>query len=531
MRGAIYARFSSDLQRETSIEDQVAAAMRYAVSQGWTVDPSCVFTDYGLSGSGLDRPGLQALLDAGTVLHPRFDVLLVEDSSRVSRDLADAVRVLQQLSFAGVRVLYMAQHIDSANEQAETLLAIHGVVDSLYVKEMGKRVWRGIAGQLRRGYSPGAKTFGYRSSPVIDPTGKRDMRTGYPALLGKRVHVHRAEAQIIKQIFIWYAAGLGINAIVLRLNHRRCSAPGGRHWRRKTVLYVLQNERYLGKLIWGRTRLVRRPGTNRRSVRHIPRAEWVEKTIPELAVISPALWARVQARRAKVRVACMRTQAGPPPADEFSRALFCGFLQCGVCGASLTEISRAAQYGPRYGCARCHRDGSMFCSNRLTIRARLADPILAVVLLEQSATAARTLIDAAFALPVRLHGRRRGPPCPLDVRIMTVLQDASAPGFTGATVLARLARVLARDREAIRDQFKRLAVLIRMKPMRDRGRPFYRATVHIGAAPSLGGVIQDSDSEVPVRIVVDLPSSRTYAPRRDPSEHHGRKPSVSATDS
>jgi DNA invertase Pin-like site-specific DNA recombinase len=67
---------------------------------------------------------------AAAAQQPRpFDTLLVDDSSRVARDIADAIRVLQTLKFFGVRVIYISQAIDSANEQAETLVAVHGLAD------------------------------------------------------------------------------------------------------------------------------------------------------------------------------------------------------------------------------------------------------------------------------------------------------------------------------------------------------------------------------------------------------------------
>src|SRR6185503_14626139 len=129
MRAAAYARFSTDMQRETSIDDQLATARRYATAQGWTVLDAHVYTDAAVSGASLERPGIQAMLAAAARRPLPFDVLLVDDSSRVSRDLADAVRVMQQLRFLGVRVVYISQGIDSANEQAETLVAVHGMVD------------------------------------------------------------------------------------------------------------------------------------------------------------------------------------------------------------------------------------------------------------------------------------------------------------------------------------------------------------------------------------------------------------------
>jgi len=145
MRAAVYARFSSDLQRATSIDDQLNVARAFAATRGWSVDSAHVFTDSALSGSSLERPGIIALMAAAALRPLPFQVVLIDDSSRVSRDLADAVRFMQHLKFLGVRVIFISQSIDSDSEQAEVLTAVHGIVDSLYLKELGKKVKRGLA--------------------------------------------------------------------------------------------------------------------------------------------------------------------------------------------------------------------------------------------------------------------------------------------------------------------------------------------------------------------------------------------------
>src|SRR4051812_177759 len=168
MRVCCYARYSSDLQRETSIEDQLRVARRYADEHQWVVDETQIYTDAGITGASIDgRPGLQALLAAAARQPRPFDALLVDDSSRVARDIADAIRVLQTLKFFGVRVIYISQHIDSADEQAETLVAVHGMVDSLYLKEAAKKIKRGLEGQHARGFATGSRTYGYRTVPVL----------------------------------------------------------------------------------------------------------------------------------------------------------------------------------------------------------------------------------------------------------------------------------------------------------------------------------------------------------------------------
>ena len=110
MRTAAYARFSSDLQRDTSLEDQLRTCRSTRGKHGWTWQPAHIYTDAAISGSSIEgRAGLQAALKAAASEPRPFDVLLVDDSSRVARDLADALRVVQGLRFAGVRAIYISQ--------------------------------------------------------------------------------------------------------------------------------------------------------------------------------------------------------------------------------------------------------------------------------------------------------------------------------------------------------------------------------------------------------------------------------------
>ena len=386
MRCACYARFSSDLQRQTSIDDQLAVARRYADQQRWTVLGAHTYTDEAISGSSLEgRPGIHALLAAAETTPRPFDVLLVDDSSRVARDLRDALHVLRMLKFAGIRTIYLSQQIDSDNEQAETLLTVHGLVDGLYLCEMSQKVKRGLAGQIDRGFSVGHRTYGYRAVPVPDPSGKRD-DNGHPALLGKRLEIVDAHAHVIRDVFTWYADGVGAGEIAAKLNRAGVSGPTGKMWRDSAVRRLLGNERFLGKLIWGQTVHARRPGTRQKVVRPVPRDRWHVHEGPELRVVSDELWERVQRRRAEVREVFKLRDSQPlvrgKNAALYSKHLFSGLMRCGVCQGSISVVA-GGRGKPRYGCAQAWRSGRAGCSNRITIQACVVDQILLTRLREE----------------------------------------------------------------------------------------------------------------------------------------------------
>src|SRR5215203_4710642 len=82
LRAAIYARYSSDQQREASIEDQARVCRARAAREGWQVVE--LFTDYAVSGATTLRPGFQALQAA--MRTGAFDLVLAESLDRLSRD-------------------------------------------------------------------------------------------------------------------------------------------------------------------------------------------------------------------------------------------------------------------------------------------------------------------------------------------------------------------------------------------------------------------------------------------------------------
>ena len=376
MRCACYARYSSDLQRETSIDDQIAGAREYADRLGWTVLDDHIYSDAGISGASLDgRPRIQALLKAASTSPPPFAVVLVDDTSRLARDTADAIRIVQQLTFAGVRIVFISQGLDTASEQAETLVAVHGVVDQLYIRELKHKIKRGLRGQLERGFHTGALTFGYTSAPVYDPSGRRD--ADGPIVIGKRREVVPEQAEVIRQIYQWYVDGISYPKIADRLNIADVPTPRGTRWTKNLIQRILTNERYCGQQIWGQTSQERRPGTNRRVARQRPRDQWNVVDHPELRIVDDDLWQRVQDRRARVSRSLKIIPKGLARgrSTSYSKHLLVGLSRCQTCGKGFTIVS-SGHGSPRYGCPNSWHNGLDACDNRLTIRAKVADPVV-----------------------------------------------------------------------------------------------------------------------------------------------------------
>ena len=153
--------------------------------------------------------------------------------------------------------------------------------------------------------------------------------------------------------------------------------PRGRPWTKGHVTRMLQNERYLGKQIWGQRTFERKPGTNRLVTRDQAREHWHVIDRPELRIVDDDLWQRVVDRRNALKVSYKITSSGLARGRSglYSSYLLVGLSQCQTCGKGFTIVS-TGHGSPRYGCPNSWRNGLRSCDNRLTIRAKVADPIV-----------------------------------------------------------------------------------------------------------------------------------------------------------
>lgn len=129
MRCAIYARYSSDLQRESSIEDQIRRCREFAERRGWNVAEECVRHDAAISGAAIaGRDALTSLVEDAKRKPRPFDRVLVDDTSRLARNIGDFLRVVEILQFHGVPITAVSQNIDTQEKTTRPLLAFQGMM-------------------------------------------------------------------------------------------------------------------------------------------------------------------------------------------------------------------------------------------------------------------------------------------------------------------------------------------------------------------------------------------------------------------
>jgi site-specific DNA recombinase len=352
LRAVIYARYSSDLQREASIEDQVRECQRLAEQMGWKV--VAIFSDAALSGSIEARPGLQALISA--VKSGATDIVVAEALDRISRDQEHIARIFKQLTFQQVRLRTIAE-----GDVSELHVGLKGTMNAIFLKDLAEKIRRGQKGRALAKRSPGGLSYGYDVVRQFGPDGRPDS--------GLR-KLNDIQAAVVRRIFNDYASGMSARQIAKALNSEDVRSPRGGLWNASSIAGnrarrdgILWNEMYLGRLIYNRQRFLKDPDTANRVPRLNPSKDWIVIDMPELRIVSEDIWHQVHQRLDAKSVLPLHKKRGP-------RRLLSGMLQCGVCGGSITIIGEG-----RLGCSSHRERGS--CSNNKKISAiRVEEAVL-----------------------------------------------------------------------------------------------------------------------------------------------------------
>jgi hypothetical protein len=224
------------------------------------------------------------------------------------------------------------------------------------LKDLADKTRRGLRGRVELGKSGGGLCYGYKVTRMHDGAAATGNRENVPA-----------EAEVIRRIFRDYATGVSPKALAKRLNAVCCPSPEGSPWNPSTIhgnpdrgTGILNNELYIGRLVWNRLRYVKDPDTGKRVSRPNPPSEWVTTSVPELRIVDDELWNQVKARQAKMR----RVASNGDP-KRFNQArrpkyLLSGLTKCAECGGGYVMYWR-----DRLACFGARSRGT--CTNRLTI--------------------------------------------------------------------------------------------------------------------------------------------------------------------
>ena len=226
MTAVIYARYSSDSQREASIEGQLRDCKAYAEKNGITVVGT--YIDRAYSAKTDDRPDFQRMIkDSGKKI---FDVVLVWKLDRFARNRYDAVNYKYQLEKNGVHLVSAMEPISQGPEGIMVESMLIGMAE-YYSAELALKVARGEReNALHCKYNGGIVPLGFT-------IGKED----------RLYHIDPETAPIVQEIFTRYADGEPAEKIAASLNERGLRTRTGKPFVKNSFFQIFRNRRYIGE--------------------------------------------------------------------------------------------------------------------------------------------------------------------------------------------------------------------------------------------------------------------------------------------
>ena len=280
MKAVIYARYSSDSQREESIEGQLRECLEFANKIG--VDVVANYIDRAMTATSDNRPDFQRMIK-DSYKHC-FDMIIVWKLDRFSRDRYDSAHYKHILKKNGVKVVSAKENISEGPEGIILESMLEGMAE-YYSAELSVKVKRGLKeNALKAKVNGGQVPFGYYINEE------------------QKLAIDQTLAPIVVEAFTMYADGYLIKDIVNRFNAKGITTRLGKKMSYNIVQYMLTNRKYIGEFRYN------------------------DIVIPDAvpAIVNKDLFERVQHRMAQNKHAPARHKAE----DDYllTTKLFCGKL-------------------------------------------------------------------------------------------------------------------------------------------------------------------------------------------------------------
>ena len=426
MKAVAYARYSSDNQREESIDAQLRAINAFADRYNYQLVKT--YCDEAISGKTDDRAAFQRMMDAAR--SRQFDIVIVHEFSRFARNARDSRVFKTELRQCGVRVISVLEPLDDSPTGRFMEVVIEGK-DQMYSEHLAIETMKGLKENAYNcKFTGGRPPLGY---DVVD----------------LKYVINEREADLVRMIFSMYATGKSYGYILEQLSGQRTK--GGSLFGKNSLNSILTNERYVGTFTFN----VRSYGAGKH---RNPDSEIIRVDDGMPAIIASETWRLVQARLNSNK----HNAAGR--AKHFY--LLSGKLVCGSCGAPYVGITvRGGRARQLYGYYECGKR----CGNKRVNKAAIESEVLQTIyetFFQDVSAAADFLFEQQTAI-VGQESRRRL----VQVRSeIDNIVDAIAKGAFHERLAARLSVLREEERtlQEVRHQiFSRAEILAQLERFGD----------------------------------------------------------------
>ncbi|WP_066635200.1 recombinase family protein [Desulfolucanica intricata] len=345
---AIYARVSLDRQVE-SVEHQVALLREVAKARNLGECPDeFIYEDEGISASKHSiwtRPAMKNLLAAAK--QGKFQIIMFKGISRFARSTQEALEVLERLKTQGLRVISYEENYDSEKENSNFMFTMHAAIAEYEAEKIGIRVRLGNKAKAQSGMWVGMAPDGYK-------------------LIDRKLVVDEKRKYIIKKIFDLYIEGFGSFKISEYLNKRGWLTSNGKLWCSKSIRDILNNEVYVGKIVYNKTHQYR---VRDYDSEELGKKKWVRdyNSVDEWVIVENAHEPIIDLKIFEKAQSILNKRRYKKEAPRVYHPLT-GILYCGICGQGMVcqKRSTAAKTYRYYICKTYHKFGREYCDQANT---------------------------------------------------------------------------------------------------------------------------------------------------------------------
>lgn len=354
-KAALYCRLSVDdgnFGGSVSIETQKILLEQYCKDH--KITDYKFYCDDGCSGTNFDRPSFKKMLS--DIDEGKINLVIVKDLSRFGRNYVEAGMYVQRFTDSNIQFIAADDNYDSLVNSDDLLFPIKNVVNEMYARDVSKKTKAAKKAKARDGQFIGSKApFGYK----IDPNDRHHLIVDEPA------------AQVVKRIFRLASEGVGYNKMAKIFREEKVLTPiayfnlnnpdyfKSDYWRKEfdwhvtSIRAILNNEVYLGKLVYGKQR--NKSMKSKEKVRN-PKEDWIVVENCHEPIITQELWDTVH----KI----LNAKHRPAKAGEVQ--MFAGLLYCSDCGHCLTYSQKQRKDGSYHGAYSCwmyKTHGKEYCAS------------------------------------------------------------------------------------------------------------------------------------------------------------------------
>ncbi len=329
MKAALYARYSSDNQRQESIDAQIRAIKEYCDKKGHEIVR--IYQDEAQSATSDQRDQFLQMIDDAQ--HGWFEIVIVHKLDRFARNRYDSAFYKRELRIQGVKMLSVLENLDDSPESVILESVLEGMAE-YYSMNLAREVRKGMnENALKALHNGGVPPLGFNVNP------------------DKTYSINETEAQSVRIIFEMYANGYGYMMIANELNSKQYKTKVGKPFGKNSIFEILRNEKYIGRYVFNR-RASKKSGRVEKSSDQVTR---IDDALPQIVTIE--LWNKVQDKM---------NQQKKPRMNATRFYLLTGKLECGLCGANYVGASYVkGRNGDKYYIYACTtRDTRNGCKNK-----------------------------------------------------------------------------------------------------------------------------------------------------------------------